>query len=399
MDRRRYLRVIGAGSVAALAGCSSRDGGGGDGTSGGDDGSGSATATTTTTTGGNGAEDTTTSSTVPDYDEVELPISRDQLTRGARQDAIPAITEPAFAADWGGMDGLSLEDGDRVIGVVREGEARAYPLRILNWHEICNDEFHGPLLVSFCPLCGSGLTAERTVQGEPTNFGVSGFLYQSDLVMYDEATDSLWSQILATAINGELTGTTLTLVPSTLTTWGSWREDHPDTEVLLPPPESGTIVDARPRNYARQPYAGYEDSDRIGIGANDFDDDRLHPKAQVIGVATDEVARAYPFETVREEGVINDTVGDLPVVVAAGPDGTMVAYERRVDGETLEFEAAGERRMSGGNSTWTITSGRAVDGPHEGTRLSQASDATTMFWFAWADFNPETEIYGRSSDE
>jgi hypothetical protein len=388
VKRRRYL--IGTlGIVGSMAGCLGSSGGSDD--DGGATPTDTATATATTTT--TIASDEPATGTTTD-DPSSGPIERSELNRGARKDAIPAITEPAFGSDWSDTE-FELNDDDEVIGVARDGQARAYPLRILDWHEIVNDEFAGPLLVTYCPLCDSGMTAVRKAGEQVTPFGVSGYLYRSDLVMYDEATGSLWSQIMATAINGELTGETLTLVPSSLTTWGAWTADRPETAVLLPPPASGTIVDASPRPYDSDPYSGYDESRRVGIGFNDFDDDRLHPKAQVIGIATENAARAYPFETVLTEGVVNDRVGDLPVVVVAGPSESLFAYDRRVDGETLTFESAGDRRMAAGGSEWKITTGKAVSGPHEGIRLDQASDATTMFWFAWAEFNPDTEIYGR----
>jgi hypothetical protein len=310
------------------------------------------------------------------------------------QDGIPAITDPAFADDWSDAD-ATLEDDERVVGVARGGEARAYPLGILDWHEVVNDSFGGPLLVTFCPLCGSGVTAVRRVDGEETRFGVSGKLWRNDLVMYDAKTGSLWSQILATAIRGEETGTTLDLVPSTLTTWGAWREAHPGTSVLLPPPASGTVQGDVSRNYETDPYAGYEDDRRIGISTEEFDDDRLHPKAQVVGVASDGVARAYPFQRVSEGGgVVNDRVGDLPVVVSVDAADGLVAYDRRVDGETLSFRADGERHLAAGGWRWERTTGRAVDGPHEGTTLTRANGRSQMFWFAWLDFHPDTEVYG-----
>jgi hypothetical protein len=240
------------------------------------------------------------------------------------------------------------------------------------------------------------VTAERRVDGRETAFGVSGYLWNSDLVMYDDLTGSLWSQILGTAVRGPQTGATLSLRPSTITTWRRWREEHPDTEVLVPPPASNTITGEREtRNYDTNPYDGYGDSEQIGIGYNDGVDDRLHPKTPVVGVATDAVARAYPFPAVRDAGVVNDSVGDLPVVVAA-VDNTLYAYDRRVDGEALTFTRDGEALAAGG-SRWGVASGRALGGPHGGTTLDLANSRSQMFWFAWADFFPETEIYGSES--
>jgi hypothetical protein len=240
------------------------------------------------------------------------------------------------------------------------------------------------------------VTARRVVDGEPTVFGVSGLLWNSALVMYDQATESLWSQILGAAIRGSRTGTQLELVPSSFTTWGAWRQEHPDTSVLLPPPESWTVAGDTSRNYDSSPYEGYESNARIGIGNNRSVDDRLHPKTTVIGVTADETSTAYPLETVEQAGAINDTVGDRPVVVGVGPDSTLVAYDRRVDGSTLEFERADDRHLRAGGSRWRTLTGNAVSGPFEGSSLQQANDRSPMFWFAWADFNPETSIYGES---
>jgi hypothetical protein len=248
--------------------------------------------------------------------------------------------------------------------------------------------------VTYCPLCASGVVADRTVEGEALTFGVSGLLWRADLVMYDEATGSLWSQLLAKAIRGELTGTDLALYPSTTTTWGQYREAHPDAEVLLPPPDSNTVRGRLNISYQRNPYLGYESSRRVGVGQTEGIDDRLHPKTRVIGVAHDGVARAYTLETLAKEGVVNDTVGGLPVVVAIAGT-TMVAYVRRTGGRTLSFERDDDDVLVGGGSRWDVVSGRAFDGPFEGRTLEPANARSPMFWFAWADFYPDTDIYGR----
>jgi hypothetical protein len=146
------------------------------------------------------------------------------------------------------------------------------------------------------------------------------------------------------------------------------------------------------RDYGRNPYPGYDGNTRIGIGGGPYDD-RLHPKAWVLGVATDSAARAYPAETVRDrDGLVTDRVGDLPVVVTTTGD-SLVAYDRRVDGRTLSFERDGDALVAGG-SRWNVVSGRALDGPYEGQSLRQANERSLMFWFAWADFYPETTIFG-----
>lgn len=186
---------------------------------------------------------------------------------------IPAVTDPAFADGWARTEveplyGDELDAEDPVVGVTVGDRARAYPLAVLWYHEVVNDDFGGPLVVTFCPLCRSGLVADAVIDGEATPFLVSGLLWKapriqtearekrgdvfgagrdatevrnrSNLVMFDTTTRSYWSQILATAICGPMEGETLCVRPSTFTSLGAWREEHPDTEVLLPPPHSAT---------------------------------------------------------------------------------------------------------------------------------------------------------------
>jgi hypothetical protein len=339
-----------------------------------------------------------------------LPVPREELEYGASRDAIPAIVEPRFAPDWSDLETAvrpydvefysrpRLHDTDLVIGLVREGEARAYPLSILRWHEVVNDHFGGPILVTFCPLCGSGVSTSREVRGKSTVFGVSGLLWRSDLVMYDRRTESLWSQLIATAIRGPETGTELGFLPSSLTTWGEWRDAHPDTGILLPPPISDTVVGRTTRAYNRNPYAlVYDSSRQIGIGQEAFTDERLHPKEVVLGVRHDGVSRAYPLSVVKRRGVVNDEVAGLPVVLAVGPRDTVFGFVRRIEGRVLRFSTGDERHLLAGGSRWRVSTGLAVDGPFEGTRLRRANDRTPMFWFAWLDFYPETDVFGQGS--
>ncbi len=336
----------------------------------------------------------------------QLPVPRSELVRAARRDEIPAITAPAFGPDWEGivLTGVwwgtgeefeftvELRPADRVVGVVRDGRARAYPLKVLNWHEAINDEFGGPLLVTFCPLCGSAITAERVVDGQPTTFGVSGLLYRSNQVLYDQPTESLWAQLLGKAIRGPLTGSTLRLVPSELTTWKTWQRRHPETDVLLPAPLSETVGVSEAAPYSRDPYSEYATNDRVVGGADSYDD-QLHPKAEVLGVRHDGEAVAYPLERVSAAGVINDTVGGRPIVVAATAEDRLVAYDRRVDGELLQFSAGEPGEILGGNTRWRMENGRAVAGAHEGSTLEPVADALQLYWFAWREFEPETRLY------
>ncbi|MFB6301094.1 MAG: DUF3179 domain-containing protein [Halobacteriales archaeon] len=416
MDRRTFLTLSTSGILSALTGCSI-----------GAQGDSRFTSTTTEITQSQTATSTETIQTqsptpnqssggnqrsITSIADVDLPVPKSKLVRGANKDDIPAITEPVFSDDWSGLtiaffdpygdvkkNEPRLNPDDRVIGLEHKGIARAYPLRVLNWHEIVNDTFGGqPLMITYCPLCATGMAAKRMVNGEATIFGVSGFLWNSNLVMYDKLTKSYWSQAAATAIRGPKTGERLSLVPATLTTMNEWRKKHPETKVLLPPPKSGVIKNAWPAvfNYKRNPYEHYLSDDTIGIGENTLPegDARLHPKTKVLGIRSEGVAKAYPFEAVQQTGVVNDTVGNLPVVVTVAPDETtLVAYDRRVDGSSLHFSKVSSNHLRGGGSRWKIVTGRAVDGPHQGTALTPATNTPQLFWFAWLDFNPDTAVY------
>jgi hypothetical protein len=334
--------------------------------------------------------------------DVDLPVPTTEMVAAVHRDHIPAVVDPAFASDW---DNLSLpadSDADTtrlpadapVVGVEREGSARAYPLRVLEWHEVVNDVFGGPLLVTYCVQCGSAVVAERTVGERPTTFGVSGYLWRSDLVLYDEATRSLWSQLLATAVNGPATGERLSILPSTLTTWEAWRADHPGTRVLLPPPASNTVRGRTARGDYFVPKYSYDEDVLIGYSGSGT---RLHPQDLVLGIERGDDARAYPARLVadREGGVVTDTVGGVPVVVATAPGETLVAYDRRVDDETLAFTGTDDDEfVRGGGSRWRRTTGVAVDGPLAGERLTRANELPPMFWLGWSKFHPETSVYG-----
>ncbi len=384
MRRRRLLAVL-AGGATALAGCA-----------GGDDGTPTDGGSQPT---GGPADATATATATPTVTvrDVDLPVPGSELRQPLPKDRIAAIVDPAFAADWSGLDAPDgvdrplLPEDAPVVGVERGGTARAYPLRILNWHEVVNDDLGGPLLVTYCPLCGSSIVAERTVGGDPTVFGVSGKLWRNDLVMYDRATESLWSQLLAAAIQGPRTGDRLSLFPSSFTSWGEWQNRHPGAELLLPPPHSDTV---RGRDATRDYFNPRTSSEGQLIGYDYEPEDGLYSRTFVVGVRHDGVARAYPFNDVRNAGVVNDRVGDLPVAVTTTPAGSMAAYVRRVGGKTLTFEAVDGELLAAGGSRWKRATGRAVDGPHEGTTLDRANDKPPMFWRGWSNFNPNADIYG-----
>ncbi|ELZ78360.1 hypothetical protein C455_11773 [Haloferax larsenii JCM 13917] len=393
MDRRDYLARLAGVAGVGLAGCVTLPGS----RVTGDDLPSVRNATTSNTSSPR------PDGRLPRRGEVTLPVSRREMRSPLTRDHIPAIVDPVFGDDW---DGLSLPDDSRaesttlpgdapVIGLTDGDRARAYPLRILDWHEIVNDTFGGPIAVTYCVLCGSSVVVDRVVGGSTTTFGVSGYLWRSDLVLYDRATESLWSQLLATAINGPLTGTELTIRPSSLTTWGAWSAEHPETDVLLPPPQSNTIRGREATFDYFIPKYRRDSPSVIGFGTGS---DGLHPRSLVLGVAHGDAARAYPFETVRREGVVNDDVGGLPVVVTVAPGNTLVAYERRGERQTLHFSADGPSRFSAGATRWQRSTGAGVSGPQATRDLTRANDHPPMFWLGWSGFYPETSVYGEDAN-
>lgn len=313
-----------------------------------------------------------------------------ELVIAADTDDIPAIMaqESFFAAattstEW-------LED-EYVIGLALNGEARAYPIRLLSSHELVNDTVGGePVLISWCPLCFSAIVFERTINGQVLTFGVSGILYRDNLVMYDHQTNTLWSQLLGQSLRGALRQQRLTVIPSLITTWAEWKQLHPETWVLsaeLLGQYEGELID---------PYAGYYTSGSAGL-AGDVD----HPadvaaKSLVVGVQVGRQFRAYPLSTLSEEGLVEDELGGVPLVLVYDDELQAVyVYHRAIAGEGVSFAAANSPHTlqdSLTGSTWDWRTGQATAGPLTGTNLTPYP-ATLTFWFAWAGIFPETEVY------
>lgn len=274
-----------------------------------------------------------------------------------------------------------------MIGVEIDGHSRAYPLRILNVHEVVNDRLGGyPTAVTYCPLCRSGLVFSRSVRGHTLTFGVSGKLLDANLVLYDRQTETYWSQIQGEAIVGSLVPTALTLRPSTVTTWADWRRGHPDTEVLSR--DTGIYPKA---TYASNPYADYANSSGVGYGVGPVDD-RIEPKTVVYGVTAGGSSVAYPEATVRQADVINHDVGGRPVVVQDDPhDGGFRPYIRRTGNNTVTFRGTEDALVDGQGNRWSYR-GVALEGPHAGEQLDRV-EPRGFFWFAWSRFHPDTTVY------
>ncbi|MGD9145382.1 MAG: DUF3179 domain-containing protein [Anaerolineae bacterium] len=326
------------------------------------------------------------------------------LSGGPPRDGIPSIDEPKFvdpdeAADW-------LADNEPVIALEIGGDARAYPLQILTWHEIANDTVGDvPVAVTFCPLCNSAITFDRRLDGEVYEFGTSGLLRNSDLVMYDRTTESLWQQLTGEAIIGGLTGQRLAFLPSSLVSFADFKAAYPDGIVLSR--DTGYA-----RSYGRNPYAGY---DTIGNSPFLFDgeeDPRLPAMERVVTVSQDSLGQgidvAYPLSVLSDMGVINDAQGgiDLAVfhesgtssalgagIIAEAEDvGATGVFDPNLDGQKLTFVRQGDQIVDEQTgSTWNVL-GQAVDGPLAGQNLAPIVHGD-HFWFAWAAFRPDTIVY------
>ena len=305
---------------------------------------------------------------------------------GRLRDAI----EPIYSPGYDGVEGGQwLNDDDAVVGYVSESGAYAYPIKILNLHEIVNDVIDGvPVLVSYCPLCASGVVYGRDLDGQVLLFGNTSALYESDLVMYDHQTGSYWFQVIGEAIVGPATGRRLTLLPSMTTTWAAWTRLHPDTKVLQRPGPG--------LRYRRDPFLGYEDSVNMGRFAFPVTksklDGRLRAGDKVLAVEVEGSYKAYALNGVREEA-INDFVGGQEIVVIVRLEGpTGAAYSRTLGDRTLRFtlsDRALKDRETG--SLWD-DGGRAISGPLAGSQL-QPVPSRTSFWFSLVGSLPGVELY------
>jgi hypothetical protein len=342
----------------------------------------------------------TTAGWSTDFARHDVPLD-EIIGGGPGKDGIPAIDEPKFLpvdrADW-------LVEREPVIAFGIGDDWRAYPIQILIWHEIVNDVVADtPVVITFCPLCHTAIAFDRTLDGRIFDFGTTGNLRHSDLVMYDRQTESWWQQATGRAIVGELTGAQLEFLPVQLISWGQFVQAHPDGTVL-------SRDTGHPRDYDRNPYPGYDvaDSDPFLLEDKTLIDGRLSPKVRILGLVVGDEAAAYPFPFLAEHPVVNDEVGGEPIVVvwtdgaASGLGGPTVAggeivgaanaFSREVDGRTLTFEAhAGLMRDVETGSTWTFE-GRATSGELEGTRL-ELLVSDSPFWFAWAVFRSDTRIW------
>ena len=324
---------------------------------------------------------------------------------GPPRDGIPPIDDPKFtdladANRW-------LNPKEPVISLTVNGETKAYPLQILIWHEIVNDTLGGvPVAVTFCPLCNSAITFDRNFNGQVLDFGTSGNLRFSDLVMWDRQTETWWQQFTGEAIVGRFAGRTLTFIPSAIVSWEDFQAAHPDATVL----DKDTGFS---RSYGQNPYAGYDRVDNPPFLFRGELNGRLLPKERVVAVTIGDESAAFPFSVLETELAVNYTVGGQDLVVFF-KQGTLSAldsssidrsrdigstgvFDPHVDGQKLTFTSDGAVFIDNETgSHWNIE-GQAIAGPLAGQSLTRILHAD-HFWFAWGAFRPDTLIYAGSAE-
>lgn len=334
-----------------------------------------------------------------DFTKHSVPLS-EIISGGPPKDGIPAIDKPSF--DSVEAAGKWLKPKEPVIAFVHNGDARAYPLQILIWHEIVNDTVGGlPVTATFCPLCNTSIAFDRRLGGKVLDFGTTGKLRFSDLVMYDRQTETWWQQATGEAIVGELTGRRLRFVPSFILSWETFRSNFPQGRVLSR--NTGHV-----RSYGQNPYVGYDNVNSSPFLYTGPKDGRLAPMERVVTVSIRGESAAYPFRVLEKVGVVNDTVGGTAIAVffvkgvTSALDGSSIAdsrdvgtaavFARTLDGRVLTFRRTGERITdSQSGSVWTIL-GKASAGPLTGRQLAPVVSGQ-HFWFSWAAFQPKTKVY------
>ena len=331
---------------------------------------------------------------IVDFDEIQ--------SGGPPRDGIPALDDPKFVpasrAAW-------LHPDEPVI-VVTVGEgSKAYPLQIMIWHEIVNDSVNGrPLAITFCPLCNATLVFEREFDGRTLDFGTTGRLRKSDLLMYDRQTESWWQQFTGKGLIGEYAGRELVEYPANIVSFEDFRRKYPEGPVL-----SRRTGHNRP--YGENPYRGYDRIDQSPFMFAGKTDSRLPPMERIVAVRVGERFRAYPFGEFKAPEVVNDEFAGTPIVVLATREAfsaldkrtikesrrvpSLNAFDRRVDGRALEFELRdGQILDTATGSRWNGL-GQAISGPMTGKRLEPLAGGV-HFAFAWLAFRPETSIFQRS---
>lgn len=305
------------------------------------------------------------------------------LDGGPGKDGIPSVDNPKFSTS---AETPKFIIDDLVVGIVHNGQARAYPHPILDWHEIVNDEIDDlSVAITYCPLTGTGVGWDRLVNGQTTTFGVSGLLYNSNLMPYDRVTNSTWSQQRLECVNGRLIESTPDIVILTETTLKTWLEAYPDSEIMNNDTGFG-------RSYGTYPYGDYKTNQERILFPLSNNDNRLPNKERVLGIIMGKESYAVPFNTSNNETeVLQRSLDGMDIVIARNTDKNFIQAFYNPDG--LNFEAINEGvgiMIDSNGNTYDLT-GHVLDGPNSGTRLEQPV-SFIGYWFSWGTFYPEIEI-------
>lgn len=317
-------------------------------------------------------------------------IPKDQVRDGGPgKDGIPSVDNPQFKP---ATNAAQLEPDDLVIGIVKKGKAKAYGHPIMDHHEIVNDKVAGtPIAITYCPLTGTGIAYDREIKGEVTTFGVSGLLYNNNLIPYDRKTNSNWSQMLMKAVNGDLKGRTVETYQVVETEWATWQQMYPETRVL-------SRKTGFSRNYERYPYGDFKTSEQLLFPVSNRDS-RLHEKTRVHGIIVAEQAFAYPLETFGSRTEVKQAkLAGKPVVVVGNQAANFtVSFDLEasfVDNPDLEaLQGKLPRIMKDEQGNEYDIFGRVVQGPDKGKRL-KPTQSYMGYWFAWAAFFPDITLRG-----
>ena len=302
---------------------------------------------------------------------------------GPGKDGIPSIDDPQFDP----VENIDfLEDDDLVIGMIRNGVAKAYPHVILDWHEIVNDEVDDlHIALTYCPLTGTGIAWNRKIDGNVTTFGVSGKLYNTNLIPYDRASDSYWSQMRLDCINGELVGRKAETISIIETSWATWKKSFPDSDVL-------NLNTGFNRNYDQYPYGDYiTNNNRLIFPVSNFDE-RLPAKERVLGLVEGERKKVYSLELFEENRIIEDVIdGKNIIVIGSKNENFIVAFENRgLNGLSfLEEQLPVIAQDENGNKI--TLSGEILEGPLSGTSLVKEK-SFMGFFFSFGAFYEGVEI-------
>ncbi len=312
------------------------------------------------------------------------------LDGGPGKDGIPSIDNPNFV-EVANVESY-LGEADLVLVAKVGNEVKIYTHPILDWHEIINDDIgNEKFAVTYCPLTGTGIGWNRVIDGKETTFGVSGLLYNSNLIPYDRETDSNWSQIRLDCVNGELSGREIELFPLFETTWSSAKRMFPNAKVVST--DTGFS-----RSYGSFPYGGYRTNNSINFPVSNADE-RLAPKERVLALIDGASSVVYRFNNFsgNKNGVINDRFDGQPIVVFGNEDRNfMAAFEATLDGQELTFFPIENSDISvvaedNSGTHWNVL-GEAVSGPFKGEKLKSLQPSFMAYWFSIGTFYEGTKI-------